>query len=164
MRFMTKNGLSDADLRAWRAATRHVRPLGAGRSGTVPTSVTPISSPAPFAPAAGPRSSSRPVQDRGHERRVRRGKIAVSARIDLHGYSQDGAWRELPVFLARQRALGARCVMVITGKGRSGEGVLRRNFLRWLDLPEAQNLITGYAPAHARHGGGGAWYVFLRKV
>ena len=56
----------------------------------------------------------------------------------------------------------ARCVLVITGKGKGGEGVLRRNFLRWLEMPAARVLVSGYSEAHARHGGSGAWYVFLR--
>ncbi len=54
-------------------------------------------------------------------------------------------------------------MIVITGKGQRGEGVLRQGFLQWLELPEARALISGYAPAHAKHGGGGAWYVFLRR-
>ena len=87
----------------------------------------------------------------------------ISASFDLHGHSQDSAWNILPQFLAREQARGSRCVVVITGKGRLGGGVLRRNFLHWLEMPEARALISGYAPAHARHGGGGAWYVFLRK-
>ena len=76
---------------------------------------------------------------------------------------QDSAWRLLPQLLSREQSKGSRCVVVITGKGRDGEGVLRRNFLRWLEMPEVRHLISGFAPAHAKHGGGGAWYVYLRK-
>ncbi|MEL6664227.1 MAG: Smr/MutS family protein [Pseudomonadota bacterium] len=53
---------------------------------------------------------------------------------------------------------------MITGKGRGGEGVLRRNFLEWLSSGRASPHVSGYAPAHARHGGGGAFYVFLRRL
>ena len=70
----------------------------------------------------------------------------------------------LPAFLARKQAEGARCVLVITGKGKGGEGVLRRNFLRWLEMPAARALVSGYSEAHLRHGGSGAWYVFLRQT
>jgi DNA-nicking Smr family endonuclease len=95
---------------------------------------------------------------------ARRGQLDVTARFDLHGHTQASAGRALPLFFARATADGARCVLVITGKGRSGEGVLKRNFLDWLATPEARQIVSGYAEAHARHGGAGAFYVFLRKA
>ena len=67
-------------------------------------------------------------------------------------------------FLQRSRAEGARCVLVITGTGRGGEGVLRRNFLDWVQGPSASHLVSGYSEAHARHGGSGAFYLFLRRA
>ncbi|MEM1105326.1 MAG: Smr/MutS family protein [Pseudomonadota bacterium] len=96
-------------------------------------------------------------------RRVQRGQVDISARIDLHGMTQAEADRRLPQFVAAQRGQGARCILIITGKGRGGQGVLRRNFLAWLSQPSARAHVSAYAPAHARHGGGGAFYVFLRR-
>lgn len=163
---MSKRDLSEADKLAWAAATRHVKPLHAKRTPSRPV-------------AAGPAASSRPAaisgkavtrtkqpaapQNRQNERAVRRGRQLISASLDLHGHTQDSAWRVLPVFLLQAQAQQARCVIVITGKGRSGEGVLRRNFLHWLETPEAANLVSGYSPAHPKHGGSGAWYVYLRR-
>ena len=94
---------------------------------------------------------------------MRRGKLPIAASFDLHGHTQASAARALPAFLERQQADGARCVLVITGKGREGQGVLRRNFLLWLESPGARALVSGYAEAHPKHGGAGAFYVFLRK-
>lgn len=102
-------------------------------------------------------------RDRGNEKQVRRGKVDLAARFDLHGHTQDSAWTALPAFLSRERAKGSRCVIVITGKGREGSGILRHNFLRWLEMPEARPIVSGYAQAHPRHGGAGAFYVFLRR-
>ncbi len=102
--------------------------------------------------------------DRSKERRIRRGQTAIAGRFDLHGHTQESAHAALPAFLASQRSHGARCVLVITGKGRMGEGVLRRNFLRWLETTEARALVSGYAQAHDKHGGAGAFYVFLRRL
>jgi DNA-nicking Smr family endonuclease len=34
---------------------------------------------------------------------------------------------------------------------------------RWLNEPELAGLIANISPAHARHGGEGALYVYLRK-
>ena len=70
---------------------------------------------------------------------------------------------------------GYRTVLVITGKGlktreRDAEpwdyveepGVLRRKLPEWLGSPEFRQQVSGIAPAHIRHGGGGAFYVTLR--
>lgn len=105
-----------------------------------------------------------PIQNRGKERRVRRGQAEISATLDLHGHTQETAQRLLVQFLSSQRRMGGTCVLVITGKGRRGEGVLRRRLLDWLGTSQARALISGYASAHRKHGGSGAWYLFLRKL
>jgi DNA-nicking Smr family endonuclease len=93
---------------------------------------------------------------------VRRGQHEIDARLDLHGHTQDTAHRELVEFLLRQAGQGARCVLVITGKGRLGVGILRSRLFDWIADPELRPFIAGYAEAHPRHGGAGATYVFLR--
>ena len=175
---MTDRKLTDEEKRAWESVRRSVRPLKGGKSPRIKRDVTdhPIlkmaqpPTPKPVKPAAAP-ATPKPAQDRpgsgppdrSGERKVRRGKIEVSSSFDLHGHTQESAWSALPAFLMREQARGSRCVIVITGKGKLGEGVLRRNFLRWLDMSEARTLISGYAPAHPRHGGSGAFYVFLKR-
>ena len=159
---MSRRDLTDKEKRAWAAASRNVMPMK-GRRGTpagsprkrdeLELSVSLPSRKKPYAPP----------QNRQNERAVRRGRPPVSASFDLHGHTRESAFQVLPNFLAREQAKGAQCVIVITGKGKSGKGVLKRAFLNWLDLPEARALVSGYAPAHAKHGGGGAWYVFLRR-
>jgi DNA-nicking Smr family endonuclease len=161
---MSGRDLSDEDAIAWQAATRHVKPLG-GRSGRRATIIPSDSHPFSQVPIRRPKTpSTAKPENRQNEKAVRRGKQAVSASFDLHGHTQESAWRILPQFLAREQAQGSRCVIVITGKGRQGEGVLRKNFLRWLEMPEARRLVSGYATAHAKHGGGGAWYVYIRRA
>ena len=146
---------------------RSVRPLHAPRKPRPERNLEPTEIPQPPAPKNVP-SQYRPrtvsvPRDRGSEKQVRRGKVELSARFDLHGHTQNSAWTALPAFLARERSKGSRCVIVITGKGREGSGILRHNFLRWLEMPEARTLVSGYAQAHPRHGGAGAFYVFLRR-
>ena len=159
---MSRRDLSDKEKRAWSAATRSVTPLK-GRRGT-PAGTPRKSTEQEFSFALSPRTKPFAApQNRQNERGVRRGRQAISASFDLHGHTRESAFKVLPGFLAREQAKGSKCVIVITGKGKSGEGILRRSFLDWLDLPEARALISGYAPAHAKHGGGGAWYVFLRR-
>ena len=102
--------------------------------------------------------------DLSGQRRVRRGQHEIDARLDLHGHTQDTAHRELVDFLLWQASVGARCVLVITGKGRLGVGILRSRLFDWIADPALRPFIAGYAEAHARHGGAGATYVFLRPV
>lgn len=54
-------------------------------------------------------------------------------------------------------------MIVITGVGRGGHGVLKRRLPEWLAAPELSALVTGFAQAHRTHGGEGACYVFLRR-
>ncbi|MBN8531116.1 MAG: Smr/MutS family protein, partial [Alphaproteobacteria bacterium] len=66
-------------------------------------------------------------------------------------------------FLARCQGEGMRLVRVITGKGRGGEGKLRRAVLEWLNLPELRGLVISCAHAPARQGGEGALDLILRR-
>lgn len=159
---MSRRDLTDKDKRAWTAATRTVTRLQ-GRRGTPSGTPRSRDDTEALMPAPSRTKAHAAPQNRQNERAVRRGRQAISASFDLHGHTRDSAFQVLPGFLAREQAKGSQCVIVITGKGQSGEGILRRAFLNWLDLPEARALISGYAPAHAKHGGGGAWYVFLRR-
>lgn len=163
---MSGRDLSDMDKIAWQAATRHVRPLAGRRGGQLGRAKTVAAADEAVAVrVSGPvKAAVSKPQNRENEKTVRRGRQVVDASFDLHGHTQSTAWRLLPQFLAREQARGARCVIVITGKGASGDGVLRRNFLHWMEMPEARHLVSGFAPAHAKHGGGGAWYVFLRRA
>lgn len=106
---------------------------------------------------------STPPQDRGNEKRVRRGKLEIGASLDLHGHTQDTGRAALGRFLRAAHARGDRTVIVITGVGRSGEGVLKRRFPEWLAERDLRALISGYAPAHHAHGGTGAFYVFIKR-
>jgi DNA-nicking Smr family endonuclease len=102
-------------------------------------------------------------EDLSGQRKIRRGQSEIDARLDLHGHTQDSAHQELVDFLLRQAGQGARCVLVITGKGRMGTGILRARLFDWISDPDLRPFIAGYAPAHPRHGGVGATYVFLRS-
>ena len=159
---MSRRDLTDKEKKAWAAAARNVTPL-TGRRGTPSGQGRKRNSDEPAFSVSSRAKSHAAPQNRQNERAIRRGRQAISASFDLHGHTRDSAFRVLPNFLAMEQAKGSQCVIVITGKGKSGEGVLRQSFLNWLELPEARALISGYAPAHAKHGGGGAWYVFLRK-
>jgi DNA-nicking Smr family endonuclease len=125
--------------------------------------------PPPDAPAA-PRTK-RSGRDRSNDidastlRRLQRGELAIAARIDLHGMTQARAHAALERFVADQVERGARMLLVITGKGGAGgEGVLRRMLPGWLAAGPHATRILRIEPAHSKHGGSGAWYVYLRKA
>ncbi|MFN7178492.1 Smr/MutS family protein [Hyphomonas sp.] len=171
---MTKRSLTPDEARAWARVAASVKPIGRKAAdlealtealGAGPTDppAAPASEPAKAAKPKTPKAPGPPAERSG-EKRVRRGKLSIAASFDLHGHTQASAARALPAFLEHQQAEGARCVLVITGKGREGQGVLRRNFLIWLESPAARRLISGYAESHPKHGGSGAFYVFLRSA
>jgi DNA-nicking Smr family endonuclease len=137
-------------------------------------------SPQPPGPRGGPAGPALTGIDRRMQRRLIRGDADIDARLDLHGESIESARVRLPRFLAEARAQGHRLVLVITGKGSSPfsghtlhgtshfhsperGGRLRRLVTEWLSEPEFRAHISGFQPAHPRHGGGGALYVRLRR-
>jgi DNA-nicking Smr family endonuclease len=110
-----------------------------------------------------PRAAPSP-QNRGNEKRVRRGKLEIGASLDLHGHTQDSGRVALSRFLRASQRRGHRTVIVITGVGRGGEGVIKRRLPEWLAGPDIRPLVAGFAPAHRSHGGAGAFYVFLKRA
>ncbi len=120
--------------------------------------VAPKPAPAPVRAKATPAP-----QDRGNEKRVRRGKLEIGGKLDLHGHTQDTGRAALARFLRSAQARGDRTVIVITGVGRGGEGTLKRRFPEWIAERDIRVFVSGYAPAHRAHGGAGAFYVFIRR-
>jgi DNA-nicking Smr family endonuclease len=107
---------------------------------------------------------SAPPADRAGEKRVRRGKLEIGATLDLHGYNQQSAPAALARFLSAARARGETTVIVVTGVGRAGEGILKRRLPEWLAGGDVRPLVSGFAQAHRAHGGAGAFYVFLKRA
>ncbi len=111
-------------------------------------------------------------------RRLRSGRIEISARLDLHGMRQGQARNALRKFLFNAHGRGHQWVLIITGKGvkldsdkrhqpwlggeKDERGVLRQNVPQWLSEPELRNIIVSFTTAGPRHGGDGALYVRLR--
>jgi DNA-nicking Smr family endonuclease len=101
--------------------------------------------------------------DKRTAERFRRGELAIDAKLDLHGLTQAEAHRRLDGFVVRAAAAGTRMLLVITGKGERGTGVLRDGVPRWLAEPGLRPHVLAIAHAQPKHGGGGALYVLLRK-
>jgi DNA-nicking Smr family endonuclease len=101
--------------------------------------------------------------DGGTQKRLFRGDVTIDARLDLHGFNAAQAQRKLTQFLGQARLSGYRCILVITGKGARGEGVLRHAVPDWLKRPPLSDLVLAIAQAKPRDGGAGALYVLLRR-
>ncbi|HJT43463.1 MAG TPA: Smr/MutS family protein [Rhizomicrobium sp.] len=157
----TTRAASEEDRKLFEQTFKESRPIKAVMSKQAPKEKSASS---------GPGGINGATQDR-----LRCGLIEPDARIDLHGMTQARAHRTLFTWLAAAHSRGHRLVLVITGKGNpkndenapwmlSPHGVLKQMVPRWLKEPELAGLIASSQAAHARHGGEGALYVYLRKV
>jgi DNA-nicking Smr family endonuclease len=97
------------------------------------------------------------------QHRIAREREEIGARLDLHGLDQDRARLVLEDFLRRAWDEGYRAVLVITGKGVQGDGVLRRRAPEWLAARHLAPIVAGISEAHRKHGGEGAMYVALKR-
>ncbi|WP_269715120.1 Smr/MutS family protein [Caulobacter sp. NIBR2454] len=113
-------------------------------------------------PVRAPRNGVDPIEPR-RKRRITRERDPLEARLDLHGMDQDRARPTLEAFLRRASDEGYRSVLVITGKGKLGTGVLRRYVPEWLAAPHLSDIVAGVSQADRHHGGEGALYVALKR-
>lgn len=165
----------------WGKVARTTRPM-AGRMEDlmafddvveIAVSSSPAAAPGPLAasPAAGPEVKQQKPSGQHHplekpvKRKLARGRLALEARIDLHGLIQSEAHGLLLGFLVHAHERGLRHVLVITGKGSSmgSEGALKRAVPLWFSKPEFRHLISSHETAAAHHGGEGAIYVRLSR-
>lgn len=138
-----------------------------------PAAETHRIAPPPRVPALS--HGAAPGVDRRTADNLRRGRMAIEARLDLHGMTQAEAHRRVHSFIEGQQAAGKRCVLIVTGKGiwrgkdggggvGGGIGVLREAVPRWLNEPDLRPRILSFTHAQPKDGGEGALYVLLRRI
>lgn len=169
--------------RAMRAVRRRLADPGpdpvSQDAGPAPVRKRPASGtrPPPAEPVPAPAAAAGTGLDRRTAERLRRGKLPIDARLDLHGLTQAEAHGRLRRFIEDSHHRGRRCVLVITGKGRRGDeaagggfmpdrsrGVLRRQVPLWLRGAGLSDKVVDLVPARPEHGGDGALYVYLRRL
>jgi DNA-nicking Smr family endonuclease len=168
-----KRPLKPEEVKVWGLVASTVRALP-GRS--VPKTKTAASSPphdpdapaarVPPAKAAKPKTKPRAVLDDiepNRRHRIARERDPVTARLDLHGLDQVRAQQILESFVLRAWADGSRAILVITGKGVQGDGILRRRAPEWLAAAHLTHVVAGVSHAARHHGGDGALYVALKR-
>lgn len=176
-------GLSPEESALWNKLAATVKPLEARpapkRETVKPLPETPVPQPKrlkgrvppPQPPRPAPAPAPAPGLDSHWERRLGRAAIAPDFTLDLHGHTLEQAYRRLDSGLTQAKAMGARLVLVVTGKPRPvqaadrGEkrGAIRAKILDWLAAGQHASDIAAVRNAHRRHGGEGALYLVLRR-
>jgi len=119
--------------------------------------------PAPARPVPPtPRAVPEELEPR-RQRRLSRERDPIEASIDLHGFGRFEAEDQLRAFLMSSQARGLRAVLVVTGQGKRGGGIIRASIHEWLQGHALRGIVSGFAMAHRRHGGDGAIYVTLKR-
>lgn len=183
-------GLSRDEAELWGRVARTVKPLRAQPKAVVvdPVDVRPaapksrleMTSAVPPAPPptparrhdAPPRPLDRHGLDGSWEKKLARAEVHPDFTLDLHGHGLDAAHSRLEHGLAQAISLGARVVLVITGKPRPVEaadrgdrrGAIRAKLLDWLAHGSHAHRIASVRGAHPKHGGPGAVYVILKRT
>jgi DNA-nicking Smr family endonuclease len=183
---MGKRGQTpDNDAELWARVAKSARPLGKRTAAPTLEPARPAlrpsvkegqlpRQPVPKPPKPAPVARGEAL-DRQTARQLERGRLAVEARLDLHGMRQRDAHAALRRFLKAAHGKGLRHVLVITGKGGEPDtrrsfyeederGVLRQAVPHWLAAPDLASLVGSYSAAPRRLGGEGALYVRLRKA
>lgn len=161
--------MSRPDAKLWREEVRGVIPLPRRSPPPADAAPPPVGLATAIASHSA-RQNSRATPgngfagiDRASVLRLKRGAYPIEARLDLHGMTRAEAHPALAAFIAASAAAGRRCVLVITGLGPNGDGVLRRAVPRWLAEAAFRQHILAIVPAQPRHGGEGALYLLLRR-
>ena len=193
----TPRGLTAGERAAWERLARTVTPIdpprarlgegdhpkggGGGGGAAAAGAAAPLRQP-PTASAASPsklgedRARTAPLSpahglDSTWDRKLRAASIDPDFTLDLHGLTLDQAHARLDHGLIQAKALGARLVLLVTGKPRPVEhadrgerrGAIRAKVLDWLAAGPHGSDIAAIRNAHRRHGGDGALYIILRR-
>ncbi|MDJ0826225.1 MAG: Smr/MutS family protein [Rhodobacter sp.] len=180
-------GLTPDEHALWSKVAETAVPLHPARPRPIPEQVEHRSDPPPPDPiqafqigekhtetALPPsRPNSQPVaMDRKAFGQLKRGKLKPEARLDLHGLTLAQAHPALTRFILDAQARGLRLVLVITGKGKQAfddgpipvrRGLIKHQVPVWLSQPPLSFAVLQSAEAHFKHGGSGAYYVYLRR-
>ena len=174
---MTERAPSAAERALWRSIVRSVKRLD--RTTLAPdfedeASLETVPPPAPVRhvrqTVSGPARLSSPILpqsfDHETERRLQKNQVRVEGRLDLHGMTAVEAHAALVAFIENAISRRCRIVLVITGKGNLGSGLLKRSLPHWLEsFPHSLRYkVVAIRPALPHHGGEGAYYVQLKRT
>ena len=109
-------------------------------------------------------------------KQLKRGKINIDRRIDLHGYGLVEAHEKFISEVKKNYIKNKRCLLIITGKGVHKKieneqdtnpklfyGKIKNSIINWINEDDIKKYILTYQDAGFEHGGDGALFVYLRK-
>ncbi len=176
----SSEGTVEDGLALWRAVTETVTPIARRQTAASMPKPEPKTPETPRKPkairythgqsappsltktASTPKPAPRPEAgiDKRTEGRLRKGRLPIEGRLDLHGYDRESAHSALRGFIAASHSAGKRCVLIVTGKGK---GILQSETPRWLAEPGLASKIVSVRTAQPKDGGSGALYVLLKR-
>ena len=107
---------------------------------------------------------------------LKKGKVKIDRRLDLHGYSLHEARQKFEIEVKKNYSKNKRCLLVITGKGVHKKtineedlspklfyGKIKNSIINWINDEGLKKYILTYQDAGIENGGDGAIFVYLRK-
>ena len=105
-------------------------------------------------------------------KKILKGKIRISATLDLHGYSLNESKKLVLKFINNNFKSQKRLVLIISGKGKrlsvadgwEGVGILKKNIPIWLNSVTLTEKVLWFDHAPPSKGGKGAFLIYLKKA
>tara|TARA_B100001063_G_scaffold182419_1_gene171572 strand:+ start:1736 stop:2221 length:486 start_codon:yes stop_codon:yes gene_type:complete len=94
---------------------------------------------------------------------INKGKVKPDGVLDLHGHRLKDAKIVLHNYIANAYEENVRNILIITGKGQSNAGVLKKEVPLWLNDKILTNVIVNYKIAPRNFGGEGALLVRIKN-
>ena len=107
---------------------------------------------------------------------LKRGKVKIDRKIDLHGHGLVEAYEKFISEVKKNYNNNKRCLLIITGKGVHKKidseqdtnpklfyGKIKNSIIDWINEDDLKKYILTYQDAGFEHGGDGALFVYLRK-
>jgi DNA-nicking Smr family endonuclease len=95
--------------------------------------------------------------------KIKKGKITIEARLDLHGMTRESALQHTKNFIEKCQERDIRLVCIVHGKGYSSEHkpILKNWLDQWM---RQQSSILAFYSAPQKEGGNGAVIVLLKTL
>ncbi len=103
--------------------------------------------------------------DRNTAEKLQKGLMPIDVKLDLHGYTIEDVHNLLIPLIMNAYKHQKRMLLIITGKGRNSdtEDTLNTYLPRILRSEPLANIVLFFDYAQPKHGGHGAYYIYLKK-
>ena len=107
-------------------------------------------------------------------KQLKKGKIPIDKKVDFHGLSLNESKEIFIKTINECFFKGQRCILFVTGKGMINKnyddnekklfyGKIRNDFTNWVNIEGVKRKILNMQKADIKHGGDGAFFIYLRK-